>query len=93
MITPSEIQALLTQTFGNAHIVVQDLTGTLDHYKVIVVSDMFVGKTLVQRHQLVNRTLAEPLKGPLHALTIEALTVDEAQKRKPAGDAPRGIQF
>ncbi len=93
MITTQDIQTLLTQTFGNADIVVQDLTGTRDHYKVIVVSDLFVGLRLVQRHQLVNRALAEPLKGPLHALTIEALTVDEAQKRKPAGDAPRGIQF
>ena len=47
------------------------------HFKVIVVSDGFSGKTRVARHQSVNGLLAEELAGPVHALSIQAHTPDE----------------
>ena len=42
------------------------------HVKVIVVSAAFAGKSLIQRHRLVNAALAEELTGPIHALQIVA---------------------
>lgn len=42
------------------------------HFRVHIVSGAFSGKTLVQRHRMVNETLAEELAGPVHALTIKA---------------------
>jgi len=42
------------------------------HFRVKVVSSAFEGVSLVQRHRMVNETLADELRGPVHALAIEA---------------------
>lgn len=42
------------------------------HFRVHVVSEAFAGKSLVQRHRLVNEVLKEELEGPVHALAIKA---------------------
>ena len=47
------------------------------HFKVVVVSESFAGKTRVARHQTVNRLLADELAGPVHALSIQAHTPEE----------------
>ena len=49
------------------------------HYSVIVVSDEFMGKNLVERHRMVYAALAE-LKKEIHALAITAWTVKEFQQ-------------
>lgn len=47
------------------------------HFKVMMISDVFKGKTLVQRHRLVNSVLKEELKSGVHALSINAMTIEE----------------
>jgi BolA protein len=47
------------------------------HFRVLIVSDQFAGKSRLQRHRLVNETLAAELKGKLHALSLEARAPDE----------------
>ena len=42
------------------------------HFRVKIVSEAFRGKLLVQRHRMVNETLADELAGPVHALAIKA---------------------
>ena len=54
------------------------------HFKVIVVSESFAGKSRVARHQLINGILADEIAGPVHALSIQAHTDDEWQKRAGA---------
>ena len=44
------------------------------HFKVLVVSEMFESLSLIQRHRLVNSALKEELSGPIHALSIQAMT-------------------
>merc|ERR1712183_645307 len=44
------------------------------HFKVVIVSEKFGGVLLLERHRLVNETLAEELKGGVHALSIMAKT-------------------
>lgn len=92
MMQPEQVKEILNQGFNGAEILVEDLTGTRDHYRVVIVSDTFIGKRLIQRHQMVNEVLKEPLKGPIHALTIETHTSEEWQK-KAAAQAPAEIQF
>ncbi|WP_457665989.1 BolA family protein [Thiolapillus sp.] len=59
------------------------------HYKVIAVSGQFEGKSLLQRHRLVNTALAEELSNGIHALALHTLTPDEwAQKNGQAPDSP-----
>jgi len=86
-IAAEEVHDLLVQAIPESEAKVYDLKGTEDHYKVIVIADAFEGLGLVERHQKVNQALAEPLKGPLHALTIQAFTKKEWAVR----EAPRGI--
>ncbi len=44
------------------------------HFRVRIQSEAFQGKSLVQRHRMVNEVLAEELAGPVHALAISAST-------------------
>jgi len=46
------------------------------HFKVIIVSDVFDGKILIDRHRLVNECLAlELAERGVHALSIQAKTL------------------
>lgn len=74
MIEPEEIEAKLKLAMSDAQIEVIDLTGTRDHYKVIIVSAAFEGKLPIKRHRMVYDALKEEMKGPIHALTLEAYT-------------------
>jgi BolA protein len=49
------------------------------HFRVLIVSDMFAGKTRLQRHRLVNEALAAELRDKVHALALEVhAPADEA---------------
>ena len=52
--------------------------GGESHFNVTVVSAAFAGQGRVQRQRAVNALLREELAGPVHALSIRALTPDEA---------------
>lgn len=51
--------------------------GSESHFRVVIVSDEFAGKSPVARHRAVHGALAEVFAGGLHALAIEARTPDE----------------
>ena len=65
--------------------------GKESHFKLVIVSDEFVGKRLIARHQAVY-ALASPLLiangGSIHALAIHAYTPDEWQVLGQAPDSP-----
>jgi BolA protein len=42
------------------------------HFRVYIVSPAFEGKSRVERHRMINATLAQELAGPVHALAISA---------------------
>jgi BolA-like protein 1 len=50
------------------------------HFRVIVVSAAFEGKSPVDRHRQINTVLKDELAGPVHALAIKALTPAEATR-------------
>jgi BolA family transcriptional regulator, general stress-responsive regulator len=62
--------------------------GSETHFKVVVVSDAFEGKLLVERHRLVYDALADEMKNGLHALTITSRTPAEWQKNASAPTSP-----
>jgi BolA protein len=51
--------------------------GSESHFKVLVVSEQFAAQRLLERHRAVNRLLRDELAGPVHALSIHALTPQE----------------
>ena len=51
--------------------------GGESHFAVEIISDRFLGMSRLARQRLVNEILAEELAGPVHALSIRAMTVIE----------------
>ncbi|MEH2530265.1 BolA protein [Bradyrhizobium sp. AZCC 1588] len=49
------------------------------HFRVYIVSEAFEGKSRVERHRMVNATLAAELEGAVHALAIRAQAPREGQ--------------
>ena len=47
------------------------------HFRVLIVADLFAGKSRLQRHRLVNEALAAELKGGVHALALEVRAPSE----------------
>lgn len=76
---PDDIIARIRAALPDAVVEMKDLTGTKDHWQASIVSTGFAGKSLIQRHRLVMAALAEELKGPIHALTLDVKTPDEAK--------------
>jgi len=47
------------------------------HYRLLIVSDNFIGMNLLQRHRSVYKALGDLMQTDIHALNIEAFTPDE----------------
>jgi acid stress-induced BolA-like protein IbaG/YrbA len=80
MISPQQVEAMIKAELPDAQVQVQDLTGGGDHYQVTVVSSQFVGKRLVQQHQLVYGALRQPMSTEeIHALAVKTYTPEAWQ--------------
>lgn len=51
--------------------------GGQTHYRVYIVSEVFRGKSRIERHRAVNAVLASELGGGVHALAIHATAPGE----------------
>jgi len=60
--------------------------GSESHFKVVVVSDDFKNHNLIARHRMINNLLKSQIDGPVHALSIHAMTPDEWLEK--GGDYP-----
>jgi BolA protein len=47
------------------------------HFRLLIVSPAFAGKSRVERHRMVNEALAEELKGRVHALAMKTYAPGE----------------
>jgi len=75
MISSEALIAYIRRVMPDAEVFVTDRTGTMDHFNLRVVSDVFKGRTLLDRHRMIYQALDEPLKdGRIHALEIRAET-------------------
>ncbi len=82
------LEEALTAAFAPEHLEVIDEShghsvprGAESHFRVVVISAGFAGKSLVARHREVNAAAAAELKAGLHALAIEALTPEQWEAR------------
>ena len=48
------------------------------HYRLLIVSSRFAGKTTLQRHRIIYDALGELMRSRIHALSIRSLTPEEA---------------
>ena len=76
---PEKVAELLRAGLPGALVVVKSDDQT--HFAARIVSAEFAGKRSIARHQLVYRCLGELVGREIHALSIEALTPEEAAAR------------
>jgi BolA protein len=62
--------------------------GSESHFKLLVVSDAFEGKSLIERHRLVNSVLKDELQKGIHALSIQAKTPSQHAANPAVSSTP-----
>ncbi|MGE0596631.1 MAG: BolA/IbaG family iron-sulfur metabolism protein [Hyphomonadaceae bacterium] len=67
----AELETLLREAFPDADLAIHDLAGDGDHYRAVIRSDAFAGKSRVAQHQMVYAALKGRMGGQLHALALE----------------------
>jgi len=65
---------------------VLEVSGDGQHFEALIVSSLFEGKRLVQRHQIVYRALGDRMREEIHALSMRTLTPAE-HLAQPGGAA------
>ena len=79
VMTPERIADLIRAGLPGAAVRVE--SGDNTHFASQIVSAQFAGLRPIARHQLVYQALGALMGREIHALSIEALTPDEFQKR------------
>jgi stress-induced morphogen len=77
-----EVESLIRQGIPDAHVEVRDTTGGGDHFDALIVSTVFEGKGLVERHQTVYKALGEAMRVRVHALSLRTLTPTQYENRR-----------
>jgi len=58
------------------------------HFKVVVVSKEFEGKTLLEQHRMVNEALKEELSNGVHALSITSRKPEQWSQSQKVSETP-----
>ena len=69
--TGEDIHAMIQAALPDAVIELTDLAGDNDHWKAVITSREFDGKSRIQQHQMVYAALKGNMGGVLHALALE----------------------
>ena len=72
--TGDDITAMIKAALPDATVELTDLAGDNDHWKAVVSSKAFKGKSRIQQHQMVYAALKGNMGGVLHALALETRT-------------------
>ena len=65
-----EIERLIKETFRDATVEIEDLAGDGNHYSATVISSQFQGKSKIEQHKMVYKSLKGKMGNELHALSI-----------------------
>lgn len=78
--TAKQLEDKLTEKLNASYVkAVDESDGCGGKFQVTVVAEAFRGKTLLQKHRLVNSALAEELKS-IHAFSQKTYTPEEWEK-------------
>jgi acid stress-induced BolA-like protein IbaG/YrbA len=85
MMTMDALRAWVLEIVPGAEVSIRDLTGGGDHFEATVVSPRFEGKSLLDRHQMVQGPLRPAIEdGRIHALSLKTYTPEQWRKRQGA---------
>ena len=70
MPSAAEIKQRIEESIPDAQVDVEDWTGGGDHFRAIVVSSSFIGKSRLEQHRMVYAVFGDEIGGPIHALSL-----------------------
>tara|TARA_Y100000590_G_scaffold416306_1_gene514924 strand:+ start:1219 stop:1449 length:231 start_codon:yes stop_codon:yes gene_type:complete len=70
-----EIKGLIKEAIPDAEITIQDLAGDENHYSATIKSKIFNGKSKIEQHKMVYKSLKGKMGNELHALSINTIGV------------------
>ncbi len=68
-----EIKNLIKESIPDAEITIQDLAGDENHYSATIKSKIFNGKSKIEQHKMVYKSLKGKMGNELHALSINTI--------------------
>ncbi len=86
MVTPESIEQGIAAGIDCEQV---QVVGDGQHFQALVVSSKFLGRSRVQRHQMVYAALGERMREEIHALSMQTLTPEEFAA-KGGSSAPAG---
>ena len=80
-VTQQELEEIVRKLVAVEVIEIVDMTGTQDHWKVMVVSKDFENKSRIEQHKLIFDPLQDRMKSnEIHAFTLKTYTPEKWQK-------------
>jgi len=70
-----EIEKLIKESIPDAEIIIKDLAGDNNHYSATIKSKIFNGKTKIEQHKIVYKSLKGKMGNELHALSINTIGI------------------
>jgi stress-induced morphogen len=74
MPSAQELKQRIEAAIPGASVEVEDLTGGGDHFRAVVSSDVFAGRSRLEQHRMVYDVFGDEVGGPIHALSITTQT-------------------
>jgi len=74
MMQPEDIKQMIEHGLPGARV---SVTGDGHHFEAEVIASEFTGKSMLQQHQIVYRTLGGKMGNEIHALSLRTLTPGE----------------
>jgi len=78
MVTPEQLREWIAAGFDDSALI--SVEGDGHHFEAVIVSEVFSGKSRIQRHQFVYGILGDKMKAEVHALSMKLMTAEEAEK-------------
>jgi acid stress-induced BolA-like protein IbaG/YrbA len=79
LLSAQQLEIYITQSLACEYIKVLGDDGT--HFESVIVSDKFIGMSMVQQHQLVYAALGDRMRSEIHALSMKTYTPEQWNKR------------
>ena len=70
-----EIDSLIKKAIPDAEVTIKDLAGDENHYSATIKSKIFKGKSKIEQHKIVYKSLKGKMGNELHALSINTMEV------------------
>lgn len=72
MLSANDVKTYIMQGLSCEHVQVAGDDG--QHFEAVIVSPQFIGKNMVQQHQLVYKALGDRMQSEIHALSMRTFT-------------------